>query len=211
MIVIGAYVAGHSYSVPLVGYGGGSGQPSAEQEKKVDSGQDVDNASPMPQRMVLDSRMYCTDISLDSTIKSPGNDKTQNRRFSQYPENRRGHAEVSFVSFGCDRLFIICQHRESSSPSPNDIETCDASSTDFESKQRRIDRIRVTAHYRRDSLIFDLVSVDVEILSTRQSLSTFILSQKLETPSDLIRNNEYPNIVHREDSATYNLRERNDR
>lgn len=95
--MIGAYVAGHSYTVPLVGYGGGSGQPSAEQEKKVDSGQDVDNASPMPQRMVLDSRMYCTDISLDRTIKSPGNDKTQNRRFSQYPENRRGHAEVSFV------------------------------------------------------------------------------------------------------------------
>jgi hypothetical protein len=79
MIVIGAYVAGHSYTVPFGGYGGGSGQPSAEQEKKVEFGRDVDDASPMPQRMVLDSRMYCTDISLDSKIKSSGNDKTQNR------------------------------------------------------------------------------------------------------------------------------------
>ena len=88
--MIGAYVAGHSYTVPLVGYGGGSGQPSAEQEKKVDSGQDVDNTSPMPQRMVLDSRMYCTDISLDSTIKSPGNDKPKIEDFPSTPRIEEG-------------------------------------------------------------------------------------------------------------------------
>ena len=70
------------------GNGGGSGQPSTEQEKKVEFGRDGDDAGPMPQKLVLDSRMYCTEISLGLTVKSAGDDKPQRRKCSKYSGNR---------------------------------------------------------------------------------------------------------------------------
>lgn len=85
---------------------------------------------------------------------------------------QEGHAEATCVRSDT----TISSHRLPTylPPFPNDVETCEASSTNFGSKQRRIDRLKVAAHYRRDSPISDSVSVEVEILSTRQSLSTFI-------------------------------------
>jgi hypothetical protein len=49
MIVIGAYVAGHSYLIPLGETVEAAATPSAEQEKKVEYGRDVDDTGPMPQ------------------------------------------------------------------------------------------------------------------------------------------------------------------
>jgi hypothetical protein len=98
MIVIGAYVAGHSYLVPL--WREAAANPLPNQKRKSTLAEMLTTPVPCLKKWFwnLDSRMYYTNISLDSTIKSAGNDKPQNRRCSQCSENRtRGHAGVCFM------------------------------------------------------------------------------------------------------------------